>query len=65
MRLGAADHAFGAAEDATGPVLFGHEIGEATTSRASCNDVDDYNGWTETPPQNQDGTSMSNLSGWS
>ena len=51
-------------EDPGGTVLFGHEVGESSTSRASCNDVDDYDGWTESPPQNQDGTAMSNLSGW-
>src|SRR6185503_8641398 len=44
--------------------LFGHEVGEVTTNRSACNDVDDYNGWTESPPQNRDGTTISNYSGW-
>lgn len=41
---------------------FGPESGK--TTRAQFNDVDDYNGWTESPPQNRDGTVMPNLAGW-
>jgi MSHA pilin protein MshD len=49
-------------ENPTAPT-FGPENGEST--RASFNDVDDYNNWSEAPPKNLDGTSMSNLAGWS
>jgi hypothetical protein len=42
----------------------GREAGESATSRANYNDVDDYNGWADSPPQNKDGTVMSNLAGW-
>lgn len=45
---------------------FGPETGETTTpaSRLNFNDVDDYNNWTESPPQNKDGTVIPNFSGW-
>jgi hypothetical protein len=46
---------------------FGPEAGEVTTppSRTNFNDVDDYNGWSESPPQNKDGSVIPNFSGWS
>src|SRR3954468_25095313 len=34
-------------EDPNGSVLFGREVGEGTTTRSSCDHVDDYNGWSE------------------
>ncbi len=45
------------------PIAFGHEVLEATT-RADKDDVDDYNAWSATPPQEDDGTAMSHLTGW-
>ena len=47
--------------DASEPV-FGPDAGE--TTRASFDDVDDYANWTESPPQNLDGTNMTDLAGW-
>ena len=40
--------------------IFGPEPGETTTppSRTHFNDVDDYNAWSESPPQNKDGTTI-------
>ncbi|MBI3865869.1 MAG: hypothetical protein HY290_28680 [Planctomycetia bacterium] len=42
----------------------GRESGELATSRANFDDVDDYHGWTDTPPQFKDGSTMSNFTGW-
>jgi len=44
--------------------LFGLEAGEAATSRANYDDVDDYHGWAASPPQYKDGTVMPDLTGW-
>ena len=45
---------------------FGPEGGEATSpaSRTNFDDVDDYNNWSESPPQNKDGTVIANFTGW-
>lgn len=42
----------------------GRESGESATCRANYDDVDDYNGWTDSPPQNKDCTTMPDLTGW-
>jgi MSHA pilin protein MshD len=50
-------------QDPTLPTLvLGPEAGE--TARSQYDDVDDYNGLTESPPQNQDGTTIPNLTNW-
>jgi len=51
-------------EDPNGSAVFGTESGEGTASRTDFDDVDDYHNWSASPPQNQDGTDMSDLSGW-
>ncbi len=38
--------------------------GESSSSRADFDDVDDYHGWTATPPEQKDGTTIPNLTGW-
>jgi len=43
---------------------FGRETGESSSSRSSYDDVDDYNGWSSSPPATNDGAAMSDLSGW-
>jgi MSHA pilin protein MshD len=44
--------------------VFGLETGEGNTSRAAFNDVDDYNGWSEQPPQAKDGTVLNDRADW-
>ncbi len=51
-------------EEPVDTVAFGREAGESGGARASYDDVDDYTGWTASPPQYGDGTAMANLSGW-
>jgi PKD repeat protein len=50
--------------DTVNAPLFGREGSESATSRALYNDVDDYNGWTESPPQFKNDSVMPDLSGW-
>jgi hypothetical protein len=53
-------------KDPAGGTTFGPESGETTNpaSRNLFDDVDDYNNWTESPPQNKDGTTIPNFTGW-
>jgi prepilin-type N-terminal cleavage/methylation domain-containing protein len=44
--------------------VFGTETGESGTTRAAFNDVDDYTGWSEQPPQAKDGTPLTDRSDW-
>ena len=50
--------------DPDGIAMFGPEFGESTVTRTDFDDVDDYDGWTKTPPQAKDGTQLPNLAGW-
>jgi len=45
--------------------VFGREAGESDTSRTVYDDVDDYHGWTESPPVAKDGTALPNSADWS
>jgi hypothetical protein len=51
-------------EDPNGSAVFGVESGEGTANRTDFDDVDDYHNWSASPPENQDGTDMNDLSGW-
>ena len=44
--------------------VFGCESGESTSTRADFDDVDDYDGWSSTPPVAKDGAQLVGLSGW-
>ncbi|MEZ6190757.1 MAG: type II secretion system protein [Phycisphaerales bacterium] len=45
-------------------VVFGRETGENSGSRATWDDVDDYDGWSASPPEAKDGTVMTARAGW-
>lgn len=48
-----------------GPLILGPDPSEeGDGSRALWDDVDDYDGWSASPPQDKDGTEASNLQGW-
>jgi prepilin-type N-terminal cleavage/methylation domain-containing protein len=50
--------------DPDGSATFGHESGESSSPRSAFDDVDDYNGWTASPPQYRDGTDILNRTNW-
>ncbi len=50
------------AEGSAGP---GVEAGEITTDRTTFDDLDDFNGWSESPPARFDGSPMPGLPAWS
>lgn len=49
-------------QDPSGVSEFGP--GPDESSKKDFDDVDDYHGWSESPPQNADGTPMPGLEGW-
>jgi type II secretory pathway pseudopilin PulG len=51
-------------KDPGGAPVFGCEPGESMATRADFDDVDDYNGWTASPPTAKDGTVLANSTGW-
>jgi len=42
----------------------GTESGETSSSKTNYDDVDDYNGWNESPPKDRDGNTLSGYTGW-
>lgn len=51
-------------EDPNTTAVFGPETGESDGTRQYFDDVDDYNGWTATPPKRRDGTVMTEYTGY-
>lgn len=50
--------------DPDGQSVFGLESGESAGTRADFDDVDDYHGWSSSPPVEKDGTLIPGLTGW-
>jgi hypothetical protein len=50
--------------DPTEVQLFGPEASELLATRSAFDDVDDFNGWSKSPPENADGSSMAGYTGW-
>jgi hypothetical protein len=44
--------------------VFGRETGESDLTRTAYDDVDDYQGWTQSPPVAKDGTALPNSANW-
>jgi MSHA pilin protein MshD len=51
-------------EDPDGTPVFGRETNESAAPRTTWDDVDDYDGLSETPPVARDGTALTNFAGW-
>jgi prepilin-type N-terminal cleavage/methylation domain-containing protein len=51
-------------QDPDGNVIFGREPTEPANSRAAFDDIDDYDGWSASPPQKKDGTVLSDFAGY-
>jgi hypothetical protein len=44
--------------------LFGPEASELLARRSAYDDVDDYNGWSKSPPEGDDGAAIPGYTGW-
>jgi prepilin-type N-terminal cleavage/methylation domain-containing protein len=51
-------------EDPDGSTTFGCEPGESAQNRADFDDVDDYDGWSASPPQTKDGQAEPDCAGY-
>ncbi len=51
-------------EEPVDTVNFGRESSESGGSRTDWDDVDDYDGWSGSPPVNRDGSAIANLDSW-
>jgi len=46
-------------------LILGPEVGELLAGKAAFDDIDDFNGWTESPPTDVAGASLSRFTNWS
>ena len=51
-------------QDPNEPLAFGCEATESAATRTDFDDVDDYDGWSASPPEKRDGTPLTNAAGW-
>jgi hypothetical protein len=51
-------------KDPDGAPVFGREANESASPRTGWDDVDDYDGFSETPPTARDGTALADSTGW-
>ncbi|MCI0334340.1 MAG: type II secretion system GspH family protein [Planctomycetes bacterium] len=51
-------------EDPAQSPTYGRESGEAASPRSGFDDVDDYEGWNQSPPQYREGTTMPDRALW-
>ena len=50
--------------DPEGSAVFGRETGESASPRSAFDDIDDFGGWTASPPQYRDGTTIPDRTNW-
>lgn len=48
----------------SGTPTFGRESGESSSSKLKYDDIDDFNGWTESPPQDRTGAAITDARDW-
>lgn len=51
-------------EEPVDTVVFGREVNEPADTRSAFDDVDDYHGWSASPPADRDGIGLTGLDGW-
>lgn len=47
-----------------GATVLGLDLGKLNSNRSQFSDVDDYSGWTESPPADRSGNALSGMTGW-
>jgi hypothetical protein len=50
--------------DPDGTTTFGPDAGESSGPRSAFDDVDDFNGWNQSPPKNRDGVTIPDRTDW-